>query len=80
MRFEDGEKNKREFESKLSSARLGGNKSNKQLSEIEIITKIYKLPKEVIKFYNHYFKMVLKAAYDSKHGIGLKILSPKQML
>ena len=31
-------------------------------------------------FYNHYFLVVHKAAYDSKHRKGLKILTLKQML
>ena len=39
-----------------------------------------KLREEVTKFYNDYFKMVHKAAYNSKHGDELKILTPKQML
>ena len=43
IRYEDAEKNQMEFESKLSSIRLGGHKSNKQLSEIENITSFYKL-------------------------------------
>ena len=73
-------KNQREFESKLSSVTIGGNKSKKQLSDIENITKIYKSREGVIKFYNTYFKMIHKAAYDSKLGKGLKILTAKQML
>ena len=36
-RFEDAEKLKMEFESKLSSITISGNKANKQLSEIEIL-------------------------------------------
>ena len=76
MRFEDLEKNQMEFESKLSSARVGGNKSDKQLSETENITKFYK-SQEVIKFYNDSFEMVYKAAYDVKYGKRLKILTPK---
>ena len=71
IRFEDVEKNYMEFESKLSSVRLGGKKSDKQLSEIEYITKFYKSREKVIKFYNDYFKMVHKAAYDVI-GKGLK--------
>ena len=55
------------FESKLNSVRIGGNKSNKQLGEIEHITTFYKSGEEVIKFYNDYFKIVHKTAYDSKH-------------
>ena len=65
---------------KLSSVRIGGNKSNKPLSEIKNITKFYKSREKFIKFYIDYFKMVHKAAYDSKHGKGLKILTPKQLL
>ena len=68
IRFEDVEKDQKEFESKLSSIRIGSNKPNKQLSEMENITKSYISRQEVIKFYNDYFKMVHKAAYDSKHG------------
>ena len=71
------EKNQREFQPILSSVRIRGNKSNKQLSEIENITKFYKSREEVIKFYNDYFKMVYKAANDSKHGEALKTFSPK---
>ena len=69
-----------EFELKLSSIRLGGNKSNNQLSEIENITNFYKSQEEVIKFQNDYLKMVHKTAYNSKHGKGLKISTFKQIL
>ena len=48
--YEDVDKNQMEFESKLSSVKVGGNKSDKQLSEIENITKYYKPREEVIKF------------------------------
>ena len=68
-----------EIQLKLSSVRIGGNKSNKQLSKIENITKFYKSQEEVIKFYNDYYKMVHKAAYGSKHGKCLKLLTPKQV-
>ena len=61
-------KNQIEFESKLSSVIMEGNKWNKQLSEIENIRNFYKSEAEVIKFCNDYFKMVHKAAYDWKHG------------
>ena len=69
-----------EFESKLSSIKIKGNKSVKHLSEIENIRKFYKSREEVIKFYNEYFKMIHKAANDSKCGKGFKILTLKQML
>ena len=44
---------------------MEGNKSNKQLSEIENTTKFQKSQDEVMK-YKDYFKMVHKVAYDSK--------------
>ena len=68
-------KNNWEFESKLSSVRIGANESRKELSEIENISEFYKSWEKVIEFYN-----VQKAAYDSKNGKWLKILTPKQML
>ena len=52
------------FPSKSGSIRTRGNKSYKKLSEIENITRFYKSQDEVNKFYNDYFKMVHKAAYD----------------
>ena len=64
-------------ESKLRSVRVAGNKSDKQLSETEKNRKFYKSRGKVIKFYNDYFKMVHKAAYDVKYGKGLKMLTPK---
>ena len=66
-----------EFESKLNSAKVEGNKSDKKLSEMENVMKFYKSQDKIVKFFNDYFKMVLKAAYDVKHGKGLKILTPK---
>ena len=32
------------------------------------------------KLYNEYAKNISKARYKTKHGAGLKILTPKQML
>ena len=60
------------FQLKLSSVTMGGNRSNKQLDEIKNITNFYKSREKITKFYNHYFKMVHKAACDSKHGKCLK--------
>ena len=48
-----------EFESKLSSVRVVGNKSDKQLSKIENFTKVTR------EGNNDYFKMIHKAAYDA---------------
>ena len=63
IKFEDVEKNRIEFKSHLSSIKIGGNKSDEQLSEIENITKLYDSWEKVIKVYNDYFEMVHKAAY-----------------
>ena len=52
-----------ELQSKFSSVRMGSNKSNKQLSELENIMNFYKSREE--------------AAYDLQHGKGLKILTLK---
>ena len=80
IRFEDAEKIQMEFELKLSSVKIGGTKSGKELSEIEDITKFYISPETFIKFYNDYFvHKIHKAASDWKLGKGLKILTPRQM-
>ena len=50
IRFEDAEINQMEFPLKLSSVRMGGNKPNKELSEIESFPNAYKLQEEVMKF------------------------------
>ena len=73
------------FELKLSIVRIGGNKSNKQLREIENITNSTNRERRLLSLLlrlllNDYLRMVHKAAYDSKHGKGLKILRYKQML
>ena len=51
IRFENIEKNQRKFALKLSTVGIGSNKLNQQLSEIENITKLYKLWEEAIRFY-----------------------------
>ena len=69
---------------KLSSKRIGGNKSDEQFSTIDNITKFYNSREEFMNLYNDWvfiiFIMVLKAVCDAKHGKGLKIWNPKQML
>ena len=56
------------MELKLSSVRVKGNKSDKQLITIESITKCYKLSEEAVKFHYVYYKMMRKASNDEKHG------------
>ena len=50
-----------EFQLKLSSIRMRGNKLSKQLSEVGHITNFYKLWEVGIKFF-YYFKTVNKRA------------------
>ena len=69
-----------EFQWKSSSVRMGGNKPNKQLSEIENFMTFCKSREEVMKFCYEYFMMVHKVAYDSKYGKDLKMLTLKQIL
>ena len=64
-----------EFESKLSSVRIGANESSKQLSEIENISEFYKSWEKIIEFYN-----VTKSCIWLKNGKRLKISTPKQMI
>ena len=68
-----------EFRSKLSYVKIGSNKLDVQLCQIENITKFYNSQKGVIKFFD-YFKILHKAAYHAKYGKGLKILTPKQII
>ena len=41
---------------------------------------LYKARNEAIKFYDYYFSMMSEAKYRATKGIGLKVLTPKQML
>ena len=72
IRFEDVDKN--QIEIKWCKNR------GKQLSETENIIKFHISREDVVKVFNDYFKAVNKAAYDAKHGKGLKISTPKQIL
>ena len=51
---------------------------------IDNLEKFYKSREEVLHFFRDYTKMFFDANYDAKQdetkGIGLKILTPKQML
>ena len=77
-----------EFESKLSSIRIGGKKWDKQKNEIKNINlydvrdKLNNFIKiiKAIKFYKDYYSMIFNAGYEATHGKGLKILAPRQLL
>ena len=66
-----------EFKSILSGIRIEDKKSDEQLSTVNDITKFCILLEEVIKFFDDYCNVILQAAYDAKHGKGLKTLTSK---
>ena len=70
---------KKKIKWKLSNIKIGVKKSNKQEIEIKNITNLYDMRDEVIKFYKDYSTIIFNTVYDTRHGKGLKILTPKQM-
>ena len=44
------------------------------------IKALYESRGKVIKFFDDYSRIVAQAKYKSKHGEGLKILTPRQMI
>ena len=55
-------------------------KSEEQINAIKNIKILYKSREKVFKLFNYYSKIVSEAKYKTKHGEGLKILTPKEML
>ena len=68
---------------KINEVKIG-RKTPKQEEEIANLEKYYHYREEVFNFFIDYIKMMLdsshKAKQDETKGIGLKILTPKQML
>ena len=68
---------------KINEVKIG-RKTTKQEEEIANLEKYYHYREEVFNFFIDYIKMMLdsshKAKQDETKGIGLKILTPKQML
>ena len=55
-------------------------KKSKTKKTIEDIKTFYEQRQKVIKLFDNFSRILSKGKYKSKHGIGLKILIPKQML
>ena len=55
-------------------------KSKDQLYTMKNIKNFYNSKENVVKLHNNYAKIISEAMHKSKHGTGLKILTPKQML
>ena len=68
------------FKSNINEIVKGKKKSEEQKSAMKNINTLYKWRKKVIKFFNDYSKIFFEAKHKTKHGEGLKVLIPKQML
>ena len=66
----------------MEKQKKGNNKhkSKEQKNTLYNIEMRYKVINETIKFYDGYYSMLSEAKYRATKGIGIKILSPKQML
>ena len=68
------------FKSNTNEKVKGRKKSEEQKRAMKNINTLYKWRKKVIKFFNDYSKIFFEAKHKTKHGEGLKVLIPKQML
>ena len=75
--------NQQKFKSFLGEIKKG-NKSNEQKNTLYNIEMLYKARNEAIEFYDDYSLMMSETKYKAKQnetkGVGLKILTPKQVL
>ena len=75
------EEDQKQFKSKLNEITTGNPKKSKdQLYTIKDIKNLYNSRDKVIKLNNDYTKIISEVMYKTKQGIGLKILTPRQML
>ena len=68
------------FKSNTNEKVKGRKKSEEQKRAMKNINTLYKWRKKVIKFFNDNSKIFFEAKHKTKHGEGLKVLIPKQML
>ena len=74
---------KQELKEELGYIKQGNlkNRSQEQQNTIDNIENLYSSRQEVIKMFNDYARHLSRNSYDSKQeGIGLKNLTPKQIL
>ena len=76
------EGDQKKFKLSLSEITIGNQKykSQDQLDAIKNFKNLYNSWQKVINFFNDYAKIRSEAMFKTKHGTGLEILSPKQML
>ena len=68
------------FKSNLNKISRGRSKPGEQESASKNIKLPNELQKVVLKLFNDYSSIVSEAKHKAKHGKGLKLLIPKQML
>ena len=68
------------FKSNTNEKVKGRKKSEEQKRAMKNINALYKWRKKVMKFVNDFSKIFFEAKHKTKHGEGLKVLIPKQML
>ena len=74
------QKNEKVFKSRLSNIKTGNYKSDKQLSEINIIANFYHSREDVTEFFKDSSRILNNTIYNIKYRKELQILTPKQML
>ena len=72
----------KQFKSNISEITTGNPNYRKkdQLNTIKNIKNLYKSREKGIELFNDYAKIRSEAMYKTKHGTGLEILTPKQIL
>ena len=67
------------FKSSLGEISKGSFKPEDQKSTLKNTKILYKSREKVIKLFDDFFSMISEGKYKTKHGEGLKILTPKQI-
>ena len=78
--LEKAEEQEKEFKSELNKIVKESKTSEDQKSAISITKTLYKSRGKVIGLFDNYSRIVSEAIYKAKHGEGLKILTPEQIL
>ena len=80
MTLKKAEEIQEEFRLEYNEIIRGSKSSVEQINAIKNIKKLYETREKVIKVFDDYSRIVSEAIDKSKHGEGIKILTPKQML
>ena len=82
IELEKAEKDQGQFKLDLDEVARGNSKkkSADQIKAIANIKNLYKSREKVVDLFHDFAMIRCKAKYETKHGTGLKISTPKQML